>query len=289
MVSSKQMQMNQPVFSVVEAKPAVKRNSNTKKKVLVIVGVVILLITLSSASYFLGTKSEFGNGLAPTPTPGDVLTKPLFEIPTDTPTPTVATATNSAQPTGKSTPSPTPTPKIKSKIISSEEGLDGFRTSDDKGSNSLEIRIGRNENAVTRGFVSFNISELPAGIEIQEAELKLYQTKVVGNPYAVGSVLKVDHLTYGDALDATDYSAPALVGNIATLATTNKTVGWKQAIVTEAVENDVANARSLSQFRIHFTAEIAGGDLAGDIAYFDSANNYYDHTDHPPQLIIKYY
>ncbi len=285
--------MSQPVFSVVETKPVLDKNSNAGKKVLVIIAVIIFLGTLSGISYFLGTKSDSEKN-EPAPTPADVLSKPLLEIPTDTPTSTVATATNSAQPTKKLTlslsePEATPTPKIKTKIISSEEGLDGFRASDGKGSSSLEIRIGRNEDAVTRGFVSFDISELPTGIEIQEAELKFYQVKVVGNPYAIGSALKVDHLTYGNTLDATDYSTPALVSNIATLATSNKTVGWKQAVVTEAVENDVANARSLSQFRIHFTTEVTDDDTAGDIAYFDSSNDYYDHTDHPPQLIIKYH
>ena len=117
--------------------------------------------------------------------------------------------------------------------------------------------------------------------------MRLYQTKVIGNPYSAGGGLKVDHLTYGNSLDDTDYGMAALVSNLATIATSN-VIGWKDTDITMAVRNDVENGRSQSQFRIHFTTENTGGTLIGDFAYFEAAEDSQG-TGYTPQLVIKYY
>jgi hypothetical protein len=199
------------------------------------------------------------------------------------------TATTSATPTIKpgTSSTPTVTPITKSKILNATATMDGFRSSNGGGNNSVDIRAGRNENLVTRGFVSFDIDGIPEGATITEVSIKLYQVRVVGNPYSEGGVLEVDHLTYGDTLEGGDYSTAALLSGFATLSE-NKNTGWKETTVTNAVKDDIANARSKSQFRIHFETEVKGGDVAGDFTYFESADDS-EATGNTPQLIVKYH
>src|SRR4030042_1973423 len=125
-----------------------------------------------------------------------------------------------------------------------------------------------------RGFVSFDISDIPSGATISEATLRLYQVKTEGNPYgvSVGGKLNIDHLTYGDSLDNSDYAMAALTSNFVVL-TNNSVVEWKDANVKTELKDDISNARSRSQYRIHFETENVGGDSTGDFAYFESSEN----------------
>jgi hypothetical protein len=257
--------------------PQEKKAPTLIKKVLAVLGILILVIAFSSFSYFLGARNVDENSLKPTPTPYSTLTTPTFELPKNTPTPTTAST-----PTFK-----IPTPTTKTRIIRAISALDGFMSSNGEGSNTEEIRAGRGKNPVTRGFITFNISVFDKKTSIQKATLRLYQVKTSGSPYSVGGDLKIDHLTYGDKLDSTDYEMPALLSNITDLST-NTTVEWKEADVTEAIKDDIANVRSTSQFRIHFTDEVTGGNTTGDFAYFESADNSQE-TGKTPQLIIKYH
>ena len=67
-----------------------------------------------------------------------------------------------------------------------------------------------------------------------------------------------------------------------------KTIEWKEADVTDALKDDISNARSRSQFRIHFQTENTGGDAEGDFAYFEATENTRK-TGNSPQLVVKYY
>ena len=135
--------------------------------------------------------------------------------------------------------------------------------------------------------MSFDISDVPSNADIKEATLRLYQAKIIGNPYGVGGSIKIDHLTYGDTLDNADYGAAALSSSFITL-TNNAVVEWKDANVTDAVRDDLTNARSRSQFRIHFQIENTGGNVNGDFAYFEASENIMS-TGNTPQLVVKYY
>lgn len=247
------------------------------KKAAIIISALLIIILLAGGSYFLGTQTQEEDS-EPSPTPS------LTQLETE-PTPE---ATDSAETTPSATTStPTPTPTRTTRILSPIADLDGFRSSNGGGNDSVDIRAGRNQYLVARGFVSFDLGDLPAGASVTEATLRLYQTETVGSPYSVGGALRIDHLTYGDSLDDSDYSLAALLSSFATL-TNNSTVEWKDADVTQAVKNDVANGRSQSQFRIHFTTENKGGGTEGDFAYFESAEND-EGTGNTPQLIVEYY
>ncbi|OGV93605.1 hypothetical protein A3B57_00450 [Microgenomates group bacterium RIFCSPLOWO2_01_FULL_47_10] len=172
--------------------------------------------------------------------------------------------------------------------LSADAGKDGFRSNNGGGNDGLDIRAGRNANLVTRGFVSFDWGSLPAGVTIDQAVLKMYQTSVTGNPYGVGGgSIKVDHLDYGDALENNDYSLAAISSSFGTLSS-EASVGWREVDVTDAVRNDRTNSRSRSQYRLHFATETEGGDVTGDFAYFEAANNS-NGTGNTPQLFVRYH
>ena len=263
-----------------------KKDTSKTKKALIITILILVLSGVAGFSYFLGTKNQNSQEVSSTPTP--TVEPVVSETPTPTPFPSESgslTATKKPTPTVK--PTLTPTPVVKTKILPSTVSLDGFRSSNGGGNATLEIRAGRNSNLVTRGFVSFDISEIPNGSTIQEVTLRLYQAKIIGNPYGVGGSLKVDHLTYGDSLDNADYGTAAISSSFITLSG-NAVKEWKDADVTDAVKNDISNARSRSDFRIHFQTENTGGDVTGDFAYFEAAENNMS-TGNTPQLVIKYY
>lgn len=139
---------------------------------------------------------------------------------------------------------------------------------------------------VTRGFVSFALSSVPSGAKIEDVTLRLYQYQIIGDPYGVGGELKIDHLDYGDTLESADYGASAISSSFTSISS-NATLEWKDAGVTDALKNDILNSRSSSQYRIHFQVEPIGGTVAGDFAYFESSENI-GGTGNTPQLVVKY-
>jgi hypothetical protein len=252
------------------------------KEFLIILIIIITFAGVAGLSFYLGTRTANEtipdeNQPSPTPTPGLTLSENI-QIPT---------SVISQKPIPTSKPSPTPVPLIKTKILTSSASLDGFRSSNSGGNSSLEIRAGRNSTLVTRGFISFDLDELPDNADIQSASIKLYQAKIIGNPYIAGGALKIDHLTYGDGLDASDYASPALSTNFANV-TNSVTLEWKETDVTARLKDDIANARSVSQYRIHFQTEVTGGDVTGDFVYLESADNNLG-SGNSPQLVVKYY
>jgi len=277
---------NDQVFTTQEIASPPPYGEQSWKKIFIIILAIIVVIGFGIGSFYLGKQSaESDSEPVPTSALNSFLTPSPFENFT-TPTPISTVSATPTQKAGASS-TPTATPITKSKILKATTQLDGFRSSNGGGNNSVDIRAGRNENLVTRGFISFDIDEIPEGATITEVILKLYQVRVIGSPYTTSGVLEVDHLTYGDALDGNDYSMAALLSGFATLSK-NKTSGWKETAVTNAIQDDVANARSKSQFRIHFETEVKGGNVAGDFTYFESADNS-EGTGNTPQLIVKYH
>lgn len=241
---------------------------------------------MSGGAFWYGKKTATP---APTPTPTVAPTPTPEPTPETSPTPTKKpTPTATPKPTATPTPTPTPTPTSQTKTLNSSASVDGFRSNNGGGNATVEIRAGRNVNLVTRGFASFDLGSLPSGVTIDQATLRLYQTKVIGDPYGVGGgSIKVDHLDYGDSLDNSDYGVAALSSSFATLSSSSS-VGWKEVDVTDALRGDRTNSRSRSQYRIHLTTEATGGDVTGDFAYFESADNNTG-TGNTPQLVVRYH
>jgi len=148
------------------------------------------------------------------------------------------------------------------------------------------IRVGDSGgNDARRGFLRFDLSSIPAGATIEDAELRIGQYSVVGTPYtSLGAVL-VDHVTMGVNFDAADWGAAALAPNIGTLSS-DSTLQEKSLNVTSRVLDDLNDGRTTSDFRLRFA-------LTTD---FDGANDYAEFNDlddtagngQIPQLIVSY-
>jgi len=241
-----------------------------------IVIIVVLVLALLGMAYLFWGKNLFTK-VSPTPTP-----QPTTTV---SPGPTMSPGVTPT-PSATKTPAPTATPKKMTVTVGSSSELDGFRSSNGGGNATLEIRAGRNSNLVTRGFVSFKIPSELSGKNVVKATLRLYQGEIVGDPYGAGGTLKVDHLDYGSSLENADYSVSSLSSNFATL-TANESLEWKDVNVKDRLIEDLANGRTYSQYRIHFSTENIGGDVTGDFTYFESQNNSMG-TGNTPQLVIEY-
>ena len=121
-------------------------------------------------------------------------------------------------------------------------------------------------NTGVRGFLSFDISTIPPGVNILSATLRVYQEGFNGTPYTDLGTVNVDHLDYGSTLDAGDYSAAALQGNVGALSN-NTTIELKTLDVPSSVQNDITMSRIHSQYRMLFPVS-TDNDGVEDATFF---------------------
>ena len=262
-----------------------KKSASRKKKPLMVLLALLVFLLIGGLAFWQGTQRREGEGEEPVATESADLADEQEAAPSPTLSPTEGEAPTPT-PTSTPTPTPTPTPAPVTKTFDSSDTIDGFRSSNAGGNSGLDIRTGRNVNLITRGFASFGIGDIPDGATIEKAVLRLYQANIIGNPYGAGIRVMVDHLDYGDTLEHADYAAPSISASFATLST-NANLEWKEVDVTDAVRNDMENNRERSQFRTHLAVENIGGDVQGDFAYFESADNSQG-TGNTPKLVVTY-
>lgn len=262
----------------------------------ILLGTLLIILVGGFVSYEIWGKNPFPKSVSEDLaeiSPSPVLVSTTTSLaPSSTPHPTITpkpTSVISPTATPKPTPTITPTPTIVIVTLTqnSTPNLDGFRSSNNGGNNSTEIRVGRNSNLTMRGFVSFEVPAAISGKTISSVFLRLYQYQVTGSPYSVGGNLSIEHMDFGSSLGEEDYSQAVFDANTAVMGASNPTLEWKDIDVTAAFKNDLTNGHSRSQYRLRFTTETVGGDVAGDFAYFYSSNPGSD--THRPQLVIKYY
>lgn len=240
----------------------------------------IILTATAGLFYYLGSR-KIKDELVET----NIQTPPEISRPPGR-SPTKPAASPSTKPNNNSKSSGNKT-STKTIIIKAEKSLDGFVSSAGVINDKIHILVGRNNESVTRGLLSFSTLGLAKGSIIKSAVIQIFQTEVVGSPYEAGGKLLIDHLVYGDAIDRADYAFPALISSFDNLVGTGK-IGWREVDVTNYFQDDIANARSLSQFRIHFENELRGKTKKGDYAIFESAENW-EKTGNTPKLLVKYY
>ncbi|OGD52522.1 hypothetical protein A3K80_09030 [Candidatus Bathyarchaeota archaeon RBG_13_38_9] len=175
------------------------------------------------------------------------------------------------------------------------ESIDGFITGDALGGTAVgltsNIAVGDNTiNEGLRGFVSFDITGLPANAIITSATLSLYQYNVAGTPYSAftTNAIGVDHVDYGSSLDIGDFipPPPSLHGGIGVLSPSTVTYEWKTLSVTNYVQDDLNNARTRTQYRLYF-GSFTDGNNDDDIAAFESSENW-GTTGNIPMLEVTY-
>jgi hypothetical protein len=134
----------------------------------------------------------------------------------------------------------------------------------------------------TRGFLTFDLSTIPAGKTVRTANLKLVQFDVQGSPYTDLGDLVVDHLLFGNSLDAADFSFPPLVSAFAVLSQ-DPAPGVRLVNVLQRVRADIEAGRTMSQFRLRFSTQDGDNDNLQDFAMFN------DSEENPPPIIILTY
>ena len=172
--------------------------------------------------------------------------------------------------------------------IVSTPALDGYVRSDNNLSATGALFVGDLDAAVAnmgyRSFYSFDLGSIPPGSTITSATLRVYQAGVGGGPYIKLGNLVVDHVNYGDALDAADYGAAALA-SAGTLSTT-ATVEFKTLAVTGRVQADLTAMRTRSQFRLRFSTADGNNDGISDYAQLTDGGSAGVNL---PRLDVTYY
>lgn len=195
-----------------------------------------------------------------------------------------ATSAASAEQSNRISPTPTLAENINELSISSTPELDGFWASDGTGSSIAGIQIGRNPQVVTRGFLTFDLTSVPEGVSISEAKVRLYLVREEGSVSPMGDLM-VDHVRYGDSLDASDYSSVAILSSFTELTRSGNTNNWLEADITDAVLDDIDRTRANTQYRIHFENEVR--NVSPDFLFIESGENYFS-SNYPPELIIRH-
>jgi hypothetical protein len=173
----------------------------------------------------------------------------------------------------------------------SEAALDGYVIGGQAPYNALDIRVGNIATAtgerVYRGFMSFDLSGIPAGANILSAQLRFWQGQLVGDPYGKLGTLLMKHVDFDGSLDTTDFDGPELGSAI--LATHTSPDEWydvTSGTIATWIRDDLAASRARFQVRLQFSPETDDGTTT-DYASFESGNNTFG-TGNVPELIVTY-
>jgi hypothetical protein len=139
----------------------------------------------------------------------------------------------------------------------------------------------------SRQFFSFILSAIPVGaVAIESARLQVKQEDADGDPFPTHGPVVVDHLVYGDTLDASDYSASALTAALGPFST-ERSNGLRNLDVTAQVKADLVAGRTRSQFRLRFSLLDSDNNGRTERVHFRDADNSEAATP-PPVLVVTY-
>jgi pSer/pThr/pTyr-binding forkhead associated (FHA) protein len=175
----------------------------------------------------------------------------------------------------------------------SEGALDGYRLNDGSGSNTQDILVGNGElvdpvgELVARGFMSFDLSSIPAGATVESAELRFYQKEIQGDPYTKLGNLLLEHVDYGASLDDSAYNTPAIES--AVLDQQRTPGAWyilSDLTLASWIQSNVEAGRSRFQVRLQFRQE-TDGDSSEDWVAIQAGGGVLG-SRNSPQLTITY-
>jgi hypothetical protein len=178
-------------------------------------------------------------------------------------------------------------------LIRSDAALDGYRLNDGGGSTVEDILVGNGApvdpvgELVARGFMSFDLSGIPARATIQSVELRFYQKQVQGDPYDKLGNLVLDHVYFGASLDASAYDTPAL--DSAVLAKQTSPDAWylfSDPTFAAWVQSDLEAGRPFHQLRLQFSQETDGDGQEDWIAIEPGGGPL--GSPNSPQLVVTY-
>ena len=145
-----------------------------------------------------------------------------------------------------------------------------------------------------KGFISFDLPEIPEGYSLDSVNVHIYQFFCESNGFdwtypiydmSDGDVeppCLLDHMDYGYTLDESDFFEPTLqyIGIISDTPEAN----WRSIDVTNCVFNDIDNDRFLTQYRLSLTID-SDYDYCLDALGFVTAETP---TEFEPFIIYNY-
>ena len=152
------------------------------------------------------------------------------------------------------------------------------------GADGSAVFVGDFATVTLRGFMRFDLSAIPAGAEILDADLRIFQGAVNDTPYIDLGELRVDHMNFGAVLNDADYDAAALAFNYGTLSI-NPALEVKTLDITDAVRADIVAGRSRTDVRLRFELDTDGAADADLIQLNDAEATLPGPV---PQLIVTY-
>lgn len=166
--------------------------------------------------------------------------------------------------------------------LTSVASMDGaFNPLAQEWSTAVEPAVGDDaNNNGTWGFVTFDLSTLPAGAVIRSARLEVWQRQVEGDAFAVVNLIVVDHMEVDDdGLDWFDLLANELEapitngGGQALILSSNVNLGVRDMDVTRQVRSDRTAARRYAQFRLRGVAGLPTANSQPDRVLFTDGEN----------------
>lgn len=146
-------------------------------------------------------------------------------------------------------------------------------TDADKNTRFSFIGAGDNSgNVETRGYVSYVLPSIPAGVEISRATLEGTIRAIDGAPFALFGDMQIEHMAF-DRIDSTTHDAPSLrsLGIFIPATPAPKVDDPVAKDVLLAVRDDYAMGRLLSQYRLRFVANVPSTNDTKDFAHIKNA------------------
>jgi hypothetical protein len=140
--------------------------------------------------------------------------------------------------------------------------LDGYWLNEGSGSTDEDILVGNGDEVdpvgelVARGFMSFDLSGIPAQSTIDSVELRFYQKGIRGDPYGKLGNLVLEQVDYGASLGDSAYNTPALASALLDMQTAPG--AWyilSDPTILSWVESNLEAGRSRFQLRLQFRQE----------------------------------
>ena len=149
--------------------------------------------------------------------------------------------------------------------LRSNGALDGLVINDGNSSTSQDIVAGNGDldeatgELVARGFMSFDLPDIPSSAVAESVELRFYQKKVQGDPYGKLGSLLLEHVNYGSTLDASAFDTAAL--DSAMLERETASGAWyviADDTLAQWVGKALSGGESRFQLRLQFAQETDG-------------------------------
>jgi len=180
-------------------------------------------------------------------------------------------------------------PTVRTVTLRSQAGLDGYVIRGQGTYAGAEIRTGNIGSElgerVYRGFLSFDLAGIPDEAVVTQAELRIFQPEVVGDPYGKLGQLVLKHVDYGSSLDADDFDAAEL-GSLPVSGPIPPGEWYASSDLVPWIAQDLAASRTRTQIRLQFSSE-TDGDTEADYARFESGDDALG-SGNLPDLTITY-